>query len=93
MGGACVLPVLDVAPSSINFGNVAVGSSSTQSVTLTGTGTASTTISQAIVSGAGFSISGLSFPLPFRWDRALPFKCDIHPCDDRECERQYCLYK
>ena len=64
MGGACVLPVLGVAPSSISFGNVTVGSSSSaQTITLTGSGTSSATISQATVSGAGFSIGGLSLPL------------------------------
>ena len=64
MGGACVLPVLGVAPSSISFGNVTVGSgSSAQTITLTGSGTSSATISQATVSGAGFSIGGLSLPL------------------------------
>ncbi len=63
MGGACILPVLGAAPSTISFGNVAAGSSSTQTATLTATGTSSTTISQATVSGTGFSISGLSLPV------------------------------
>ena len=63
MGGACSLPVLGVAPSTISFGNVADGATSTQTATLTATGTSSTTISQATVSGTGFSISGLSLPL------------------------------
>jgi hypothetical protein len=63
MGGACILPVLGVAPSTISFGNVADGNTSTQTATLTATGTSSTTISQATVSGTGFSISGLSLPL------------------------------
>jgi len=79
MGGACVLPVLDVAPSSINFGNVAVGGSSTQVVTLTATGTASTTISQAIVSGAGFSISGVSFPLLLPVGKSAPLNVTFTP--------------
>jgi len=61
MGEACALPELGAAPSSISFGNVAVGSSSTQTLTLTGGGTSATTISQPTVSGAGFSISG---PVP-----------------------------
>src|SRR5580700_2630949 len=60
MGGACVLPVLAAAPSSINFGNVTLGGNSTQTITLTGTGNSGTMISQAIVSGIGFSISGPS---------------------------------
>ena len=79
MGGACALPVLGVTPSSINFGNVPVGTSSTQIVTLTGTGTASTTISQAIVSGAGFSIRGLSFPLPLPVGQSDPLNVTFTP--------------
>ncbi len=43
---------------SLNFGNVVAGSSSPQTLTLTNTGTAAVTISQATVSGAGFSVVG-----------------------------------
>jgi hypothetical protein len=43
---------------SMNFGNVAMGSSSPQTLTLTNTGTAAVTISQATVTGAGFSVVG-----------------------------------
>src|SRR5581483_1728975 len=50
-------------PASINFGTVAINTSSTQTVTLTNTGTSSATLSQAVVTGAGFSLSGLSLPL------------------------------
>ncbi len=50
-------------PTSINFGDVSVGSASTQAVTLTNTGGASVTITQANVTGAGFSTSGLTLPL------------------------------
>jgi hypothetical protein len=78
-GGACVLPVLGVAPSSISFGNVTVGSSSTQTVTLTGTGTAGSTISQATVSGAGFSISGLSLPLTLTVGQTASFSVTFTP--------------
>jgi len=42
----------------LNFGNVAAGSSSPQTLTLTNTGTAAVTISQATVTGAGFSVVG-----------------------------------
>jgi hypothetical protein len=49
-----------LAPSatSLNFGNVAPGSSSPQTLTLTNTGTAAIMISQATVTGAGFSVVG-----------------------------------
>src|SRR5580704_10272791 len=41
--------ILSPATNSLSFGNVAVGSSTTQSVSLTNTGTASVSISQATV--------------------------------------------
>ena len=46
-----------------NFGNVTVGSQGSQTVTLTNNTASSVTVSQAVVSGTGFSLSGLSTPL------------------------------
>jgi hypothetical protein len=43
---------------SLNFGSVAMGSTSPQTLTLNNTGTAAITISQATVTGAGFSVVG-----------------------------------
>jgi hypothetical protein len=54
---------LTVSPSTINFGSVPVGSSQTQSVTLANPGGPKVTITQATVSGTGFTLSGLSYPL------------------------------
>ena len=45
------------------LGNVKVGSTQTQSATLINSGTSSVTISHATVTGRGFKMSGLSFPL------------------------------
>src|ERR1700688_4372634 len=42
----------------LNFGNVAMGSSSPQTLTLSNTGTTAVTISQATFTGAGFSVVG-----------------------------------
>ncbi|MDE3169219.1 MAG: choice-of-anchor D domain-containing protein, partial [Acidobacteriota bacterium] len=50
--------VLSASASTVDFGNVPVGSSATQSFTLTDTGTAPVSISSVSVSGAGFSLSG-----------------------------------
>jgi Abnormal spindle-like microcephaly-assoc'd, ASPM-SPD-2-Hydin len=49
-----------LSPSStqVNFGNVNVGSSTSQLVTVTAAGTANVTISSVAASGAGFSVSG-----------------------------------
>jgi len=55
--------LLSANPTSLGFGNVAVGSSSTQTVMLTNSGSSSLPISQVHVSGAGFSASGLTLPL------------------------------
>src|ERR1700730_939186 len=49
---------LAASVTSLNFGNVVSGSSSPQTLTLTNTGTAAVTISQATVTGAGFSVPG-----------------------------------
>jgi hypothetical protein len=79
MGGPCVLPVVAVAPSNITFGNVSVGSSATQTITLTGAGTSSTTISQATVSGTGFSMSGPSLPLTLAVGQTASFTVTFTP--------------
>ncbi len=62
MGGSCTLPIIG-GPSSVSFGNVTVGSNNTQTVTLSGSGLSSTTITQANLSGTGFTISELTLPL------------------------------
>src|SRR5579863_2906867 len=49
---------LAASATSLNFGSVTKGSSSTQTLTLINTGTGAVTISQATVTGAGFSIVG-----------------------------------
>jgi Abnormal spindle-like microcephaly-assoc'd, ASPM-SPD-2-Hydin/Protein of unknown function (DUF1573) len=54
---------LTVTPSSLSFGSVTVGSESTQSVRLTNSGSSSMTVSAVSASGAGVSLSGLSFPV------------------------------
>src|ERR1700683_352273 len=48
--------ILSAAFTSLSFGNVAVGGNSTQSLSLTNTGTATVNVSQATISGAGFTV-------------------------------------
>jgi len=50
------------AASSMSFGNVTVGSSQSQTLTISNTGGASITISSDAINGSGFTASGLSFP-------------------------------
>ena len=56
--GAGTQPGLASTPLAVSFGNVGVGGSGTASVNLTDTGSASVTISQASVTGAGFAMTG-----------------------------------
>ena len=60
--GVATNATLIANPGSFAFGNVVVGSTSSQTITLSNSGNASVTISQASLSGAGFAISGLATP-------------------------------
>ena len=53
---------LAVSPSALNFGNVAVGNSSSLTGTLSAS-TADVTVASADWTGSGYSVSGVSFPL------------------------------
>ena len=54
---------LTLSASTLAFGNTVVNATATQYLTLTSAGTGALTISAASVSGSGFSISGVSFPI------------------------------
>jgi len=56
-------PAIQVSSSSINFGNDPVGTSLSQVLIITNTGTATLTISQLTGSGSPFSVSGFTLPL------------------------------
>jgi fibronectin type 3 domain-containing protein len=70
---------LSVSPTSLSFGKVTLGSSSKQTITLTSSGTASVTISQAAITGTGFRISGLSLPLTLAAGQNATFKVTFAP--------------
>ena len=61
-GAAAAASSLSSSPSSLSFGNVQAGTPKTVSATLTNSGTASITISQANVTGTGFTVGGLNLP-------------------------------
>lgn len=60
--GTGTQPGLSITPATFAYGSVTEGQTKSQGFTLTNTGTASLTISQLAVSGAGYSISGLATP-------------------------------
>jgi len=69
---------LTVSPSSINFGNVAVGNSQSQSGTLAATGS-SVTISSGTSSSSEFTFSGVSFPLTIAAGHSASFTAAFTP--------------
>jgi hypothetical protein len=77
-GGSAVSVKLTANPSSLSFGNVNVRTSSSQTVTLTNTGNASVTVSGGSVTGAGFTISGLT-PLSLGAGQSTAFGVNFAP--------------
>lgn len=70
---------LAASSSSIGFGSIQVGSGQTQYQTLTNRGHSTVTISQAAVTGAGFSLSGLSLPLNLDRGESVTFSVLFNP--------------
>ena len=62
-GASISNPVLTISATTLDFGSTAIGSPVTQVLTLTSTGNAAVTVSKASVTGSGFTISGLTFPV------------------------------
>jgi len=70
---------LQANPATVNFGNVSVGSTATQKVTLTNTGAAAVQISAITVNGSGVSINGINFPLTLAASSAATFNAVFAP--------------
>ena len=70
---------LAVSPASVSFGNVTVGSPQNQTVALTNSGGTTATVSQATVTGAGLSISGLDLPLTLAAGQSSSFVLTFAP--------------
>lgn len=70
---------LAASPIGVTFGNVTVGTQQSATVTLTNSGTTSDTISQANVTGAGLTISGLTPPLTLGAGQSASFTATYSP--------------
>jgi hypothetical protein len=78
-GTVTTTPQLTVNPTAVNFGDTQVNVPVTQPVTLTSTGTAAVTISAATVSGAGFSVSGTTFPVTLNPNQSVTLQVQFNP--------------
>jgi hypothetical protein len=78
--GTGVTPgTLTANPTSLVFGSVQVGNSTSLSETLTNTGGSSVTITQASSSAAAFSISGLNLPVTLTTNQSVTFTATFAP--------------
>jgi hypothetical protein len=80
LSGSTVMPgQLTANPASLAFGSVQAGANVTLTDALTNTGGSSVTLSQTTVTGTGFSISGLSFPLVLNPGASVTFSAVFAP--------------
>jgi hypothetical protein len=75
---ATALGALSSNPSSLSFRNVEVGKAQTLSAALTNSGSSSVTVSQANVTGAGFTVSGLSLPVTLAAGQSAAFSVSFN---------------
>ena len=71
--------LLDITPLSVNFGNVATGSTGQQGVNIVNTGTAGAKIERITMKGGGFSVRGISVPLTIEAGKSASFTADFVP--------------
>ena len=72
-------PALTLQSTSVSFGDVTLNTLSTQAVTLTSSGTAPLTINAGMVTGTGFSISGISFPVTLNPSQTASLDIEFDP--------------
>jgi hypothetical protein len=72
-------PILSISTTTLTFGNVAINTAATQSVTLTSTGTAAVTINGAAIAGAGFTVSGATLPVTLNPNQTVTLIVQFDP--------------
>src|SRR5262249_39631976 len=80
LNGSGVAPgTLSANPSSLAFGNVQTGNTGSLSETVTNTGGATVSITQANVTGSGFSVAGLTVPTTLTASQSVTFTVKFGP--------------
>lgn len=72
-------PALTITPATVSFGNVAVGSTNSQTIQMSNTGSSVLTISQLSATGSGFKTSTLSMPLSLNPGATSAFNAQFSP--------------
>jgi len=63
IGATTVAPALTATPSSVSFGTIPTGTTTTQTIRLTNSGDSELTISSLSTTGSGITVSGMAMPL------------------------------
>lgn len=71
--------ILSASASRVSFGFVAINATATQTVVLTSSGTEAVTIESTALSGAGFSISGLTLPVALSPGQVIVLNLAFNP--------------
>jgi hypothetical protein len=79
LNGTGMQTVLTISPASLNFSNIPVGTTSTQTVTLGNSGNSDLKINLATLTGTGFGMSGLSLPKTITAGQNLSFSVQFSP--------------
>jgi len=79
LGGTGVQPRLSVVPTSVNFGNVSVGVTNSQTMTIQNPGTANLIVTQATLAGTSFAMTGLALPLSIAPGGSAAFNISFAP--------------
>jgi hypothetical protein len=77
--GTAANPQLTISAGNLSFGSVAVNTATTQTLTLTSTGTSPVTVNSATTSGAGFTIVGGSFPVTLNPTQTVTLQLQFKP--------------
>jgi hypothetical protein len=79
LSAAGVQPLMSVVPSSVSFGDVTVGLTNTQTVTVSNPGTADLSVTQSAGPSTGFSLGGLVLPLTLAPGQSSSFTLSFSP--------------
>jgi hypothetical protein len=70
---------LSLSASTVTFGNVAINTQATQTLTLSSTGTNAVTINASTLSGAGFTATGATFPMTLNSNQSATLNLQFDP--------------
>ncbi|HTF63277.1 MAG TPA: choice-of-anchor D domain-containing protein, partial [Edaphobacter sp.] len=78
-GTSATAPKLMFSTTALSFGNVPIGSTGTLSLMMISSGTAPVTVSAATLTGAGFSASGVTFPVTLSPNQSVTLQVQFDP--------------